>query len=187
MLANKTSNVLTCALGKAHVHVMSALKPPSDPSLSDSDPVVIVDGRQSENAAAIQRGTGRMLRRAGFAVVSELALASGRRVDIMAIDPKGSIIVVEIKSSVADYRSDNKWPDYRDWCDALYFAVGMDMPTEILPQDTGLIIADAYMAEILRTAPEHKLSAARRKAILLRFARAAAHRLHDVYDPKLGG
>lgn len=150
-----------------------------------TDPVIIHDGRQSEAAAAIQRGTGRMLRRAGLAVVTELPLASGRRVDIMAVDPKGLVTVVEIKSSVADFRADQKWPDYRDWCDKLYFAVAMDMPQEILPGDTGLIVADAYMAEILRDAPEHKLSAARRKAVLLRFARAAAHRLHDLHDPKI--
>ena len=90
------------------------------------------------------------------------------------------------RSSVADFRADNKWPDYRDWCDELYFAVAMDMPMDILPEDTGLIVADAYMAEIMRDAPEHKLSAARRKAVLLRFARAAAHRLHDIHDPKIG-
>ncbi|MGI9481267.1 MAG: MmcB family DNA repair protein [Hyphomicrobiales bacterium] len=150
-----------------------------------TDPVIVLDGRQSEAAAAIQRGTGRMLRRAGFAVVTELPLASGRRVDIMAVNPKGLVSVVEIKSSVADFRADHKWPDYRDWCDRLYFAVAMDMPQEILPEDAGLIVADAYMAEILRDAPEHKLSAARRKAVLLRFARAAAHRLHDLNDPKI--
>jgi len=149
------------------------------------DPLVIHDGRQSETAASIQRGTGRLLRRAGLAVVNELPLKSGRRVDMMAVDPKGYITVVEIKSSVADFRSDCKWPDYRDWCDRLFFAVNIDMPLEILPADTGLIIADAYMAEILREAPEHRLSAARRKAVLLRFARAAAHRLHDIHDPKL--
>ena len=150
------------------------------------DPVVIHDGRQSETAAAIQRGTGRMLRRAGFAVVPELPLSSGRRVDIMAVDSKGFIVVVEIKSSVADFRADNKWPDYRDWCDKLYFAVSLDMPQEILPDDAGLIVADAYMVDILREPDEHKLSAARRKAVLLRFARAAAHRLHDLHDPKIG-
>jgi len=155
-------------------------------AFDQDDPVIIHDGRQSERAAAIQRGTGRMLRRAGFAVIAELALSSGRRVDIMAVDPKGFIIVVEIKSSIADFRADNKWPDYRDWCDELYFAVAMDMPMDILPEDTGLIVADAYMAEIMRDAPEHKLSAARRKAVLLRFARAAAHRLHDIHDPKIG-
>ena len=149
------------------------------------DPLIIHDGRQSQTAASIQRGTGRLLRRAGFAVINELPLASGRRVDIMAVDPKGQIIVVEIKSSVNDFRSDCKWPNYRDWCDQLFFAVTTEMPLDVLPVDTGLIVADAYTAEILREAPAHKLSAARGKSVLLRFARAAAHRLHDIHDPKI--
>jgi hypothetical protein len=151
----------------------------------EPDPLVIHDGRQSQTAASIQRGTGRLLRRAGLAVINELPLASGHRVDIMAVDPKGYITVVEIKSSLADFRADSKWPGYRDWCDRLFFAVNTDMPLDVLPNDTGLIIADSYMAEIMREAPEHKLSAARRKAVLLRFARAAAHRLHDIHDPKV--
>ena len=147
------------------------------------DELIIYDGRQSETAAAVQRGTGRMLRQAGLAFVPELPLVTGRRVDIIAVDQKGVISVIEIKSSVADFRSDSKWHEYRDFCDRLYFAVPPDLPQEILPEETGLIVADAYGAEILREAPEHKLSAARRKAVLLRFARAAALRLHNVFDP----
>ncbi|NNF80116.1 MAG: MmcB family DNA repair protein [Rhizobiales bacterium] len=151
---------------------------------SDND-LVIFDGRQSETAAAIQRGTGRMLRQAGFAWIPELPLVTGRRVDIIAVNKTGLISVVEIKSSVADFRADNKWHEYRDFCDRLYFAVTPDLPQEILPADAGLIVADAYGAEVLKEAPEHKVSAARRKAVLLRFARAAALRLHDVHDPRL--
>lgn len=154
--------------------------------IDETDPLIIHDGRQSEAAAAIQRGTGRMLRQAGFAVVPELSLATGRRVDIMAVNPKGLITVVEIKSSVADFKADSKWPDYRDWCDRLFFAVNAEMNISILPEDAGLIVADAYMADILRPAPEHKLGAARRKAVLLRFARAAALRLHALHDPHNG-
>ncbi len=149
---------------------------------SDND-LVIFDGRQSETAAAIQRGTGRMLREAGYAWVPELPLVTGRRVDIIAVSKAGLISVIEIKSSVADFRADNKWHEYREFCDRLYFAVTPDLPQEILPADTGLIVADAYGAEILKEAPEHKVSAARRKAVLLRFARAAALRLHDLHDP----
>ncbi len=151
---------------------------------SDND-LVIFDGRQSETAAAIQRGTGRMLRDAGYAWVPELPLVTGRRVDIIAVNKTGLISVIEIKSSVADFRADHKWHEYREFCDRLYFAVTPDLPQEILPDDTGLIVADAYGAEILKEAPEHKVSAARRKAVLLRFARAAALRLHDMHDPSL--
>ncbi|MEM7427886.1 MAG: MmcB family DNA repair protein [Pseudomonadota bacterium] len=147
------------------------------------DELIIHDGRQSETAAAVQRGTGRMLREAGLAFVTELPLVTGRRVDLIAVDQKGVISVIEIKSSVADFRADSKWHEYREFCDYLYFAVPPELPHEILPADTGLIVADAYGAEILRSAPEHKLTAARRKAVLLRFARAAALRLHNVFDP----
>ncbi len=156
----------------------------ADIEFSDND-LVIFDGRQSETAAAIQRGTGRMLRQAGFAWIAELPLVTGRRVDIIAVNKTGLISVIEIKSSVADFRADSKWHEYREFCDRLYFAVTPDLPQEILPEDTGLIVADAYGAEILKEAPEHKVSAARRKAVLLRFARAAALRLHDVHDPRL--
>lgn len=151
---------------------------------SDSD-LVIYDGRQSETAAAIQRGTGRMLREAGFAWIAELPLVTGRRVDIIAVNKAGLISVIEIKSSVADFRADSKWHEYREFCDRLYFAVTADLPQNILPEDTGLIVADAFGAEILKEAPEHRISAARRKAVLLRFARAAALRLHDVHDPRI--
>ena len=151
---------------------------------SDNE-LVIHDGRQSETAAAVQRGTGRMLRQAGFAWLPELPLVTGRRVDIIAVNKTGLISVIEIKSSVADFRADNKWHEYREFCDRLYFAVPPELPQEILPDNTGLILADAYGAEILREAPEHKVSAARRKAVLLRFARAAALRLHDLHDPRL--
>ncbi len=156
----------------------------ADIEFSDND-LVIFDGRQSETAAAIQRGTGRMLRQAGFAWIAELPLVTGRRVDIIAVNKTGLISVIEIKSSVADFRADSKWHEYREFCDRLYFAVTPDLPQEILPEDAGLIVADAYGAEILKEAPEHKVSAARRKAVLLRFARAAALRLHDVHDPRL--
>ena len=108
---------------------------------SDND-LVIFDGRQSETAAAIQRGTGRMLREAGFAWIPELPLVTGRRVDIIAVNQAGLISVIEIKSSVADFRADNKWHEYREFCDRLYFAVMPDLPQEILPGD--LIAGDRF-------------------------------------------
>ncbi len=145
------------------------------------------DGRQSETAQRVQRGVGRMLRAAGFACVSELALASGRRADLMALGPKGEVWIVEIKSSVADFRADMKWPDYRADCDRLYFATVPEVPADIFPLDAGLIVTDGFAAEILREAPVVALAGATRKAVTLRFARAAALRLQTVTDPAAGG
>ena len=142
-----------------------------------------VDGRQSETALRVARGTARLLHAHGFSVVSELALPSGRRADLVALDAGGEIWIVEIKSSVADFRADQKWQDYRAHCDRLFFATHMEMPHEIFPPDAGLIVADAFGAQTMREAPEHKLAAATRKAMLLLFARAAALRLQALADP----
>ena len=145
-----------------------------------------VDGRQSERASAIQRGVGRLLRTRGFAIVTELPLATGRRADVVGLGPSGELWIVEIKSSIEDFRVDRKWPDYRCSCDRLFFASHAGVPAEIFPGDAGLMIADAYGAELLREAPEHRLAAATRKAMLVRFAQAAAHRLHGLVDPAAG-
>lgn len=145
-----------------------------------------VDGRQSERAAAIQRGVGRLLRARGFAVVAELPLATGRRADVVALGPSGDLWIVEIKSSVEDFRADHKWEDYRLSCDRLFFATHEAVPLDIFPAGTGLILADAYGGEMLREAPEHRLAAATRKAMLVRFAQAAAYRLHGLVDPEAG-
>ena len=101
-----------------------------------------VDGRQSQRALEIQRGTGRLLMRHGFVCLPELTLKSGRRADLFAVNDKGEIWIVEIKSSVADFRADNKWPEYWDFCDRLFFATNQETPPEIFPQEAGLIIAD---------------------------------------------
>ena len=141
------------------------------------------DGRQSATALMIQRGVARLLRAANFAVLPEFTLASGRRADIMAVSDAGEIWIVEIKSSPEDFRSDAKWPEYRDWCDRLFFAIPTEMAPEMMPVETGLIIADSWGADILRHAEAASLHAARRKAVTLAFARAAALRLHGLYDP----
>ena len=142
-----------------------------------------VDGRQSETALAVARGTARLLHAHGFSVVSELPLPSGRRADLVALDTSGTVWIVEIKSSVADFRADQKWPDYRLHCDRLFFATSLEVPCEIFPPDTGLIVADAFGAEFRCEAPGHKLPAATRKAMMLLFARAAAQRLQALSDP----
>jgi hypothetical protein len=141
------------------------------------------DGRQSATALMIQRGVARLLRAANFAVLPEFTLASGRRADIMAISDAGEIWIVEIKSSPEDFRCDSKWPEYRDWCDRLFFAISTEMEPEIMPADAGLIVADSWGADILRHAEAAGLHASRRRALTLAFARAAALRLHGLYDP----
>ena len=142
-----------------------------------------VDGRQSETALKIARGTTRLLHSFGLTVVSELPLASGRRADLVALSASGEIWIVEIKSSLADLRADQKWMDYRLHCDRLFFATTIDVPCDIFPKDTGLIVADAFSGEIVCEAPEHRLHASTRKTMLLAFARAAALRLAALADP----
>jgi hypothetical protein len=120
----------------------------------------------------------------GLASLAEVALANGRRADLAGISRSGEVWIVEVKSSLEDFRSDGKWPEYRDFCDRLYFAVALDFPREVLPPETGLIIADRYGGEIVRPAPEHRLAGARRKAMTLRLARIAAMRLQAAIDPE---
>ena len=153
-------------------------------SIAVQTPTLIFDRRQSETALAIARGTVRLLRSLGFSCVAELSLPSGRRADLVAMNEKGEIWIVEIKSSVEDLRADTKWPDYRAHCDRLFFAFTQDLPCEIFPGETGLIVADAYGAHVQCEAPEHKLAAATRKSMMLRFAMTAAHRLNRLHDPQ---
>jgi hypothetical protein len=144
----------------------------------------LVDGRQSETALAIARGTARYLHALGYCVVSELPLPSGRRADLVALGGDGEIIIVEIKSSVADFRADQKWMDYRRHCDRLFFATHAGVPCDIFPADAGLIVADAFGASIVSEAPEQRIAAATRRSVTLRFAHAAALRLQAVADPQ---
>lgn len=136
----------------------------------------------SHVAAGIFRGVTRALIDADHGVLPELPLANGRRADLVAIDHVGQITIVEVKSSLVDYRSDHKWQDYLDYCDVFYFAVTDEFPQNVLPEDEGLIIADQFTAEILRPAQRRPLSAARRKAMLIRFARLAAGRFQNLVE-----
>ncbi len=147
------------------------------------DSLLPLDGRQSPTALAVARGTARLLHSLGLSCVSELPLASGRRADIVALAGDGEVWIVEIKSSVADFRADQKWMDYRLHCDRLFFATTLEVPCGIFPKDTGLIVADAFGASIECEAPEHRLPAATRKAMMLRFAHSAALRLQSLADP----
>jgi hypothetical protein len=148
------------------------------------NPVPAPDRRQSETALAIARGTARLLRSLGFSCISELPLPSGRRADLVALNERDEIWIVEIKSSVEDLRVDQKWPDYRAHCDRLFFAFTQDLPSEIFPAQTGLIVADAYGAHLQREAPEHRLPAPTRKLMTVRFAIAAAQRINRLIDPQ---
>ncbi|MGJ8527295.1 MmcB family DNA repair protein [Maritalea sp.] len=144
----------------------------------------IIDGRQSETALRVQRGTMRLLRqRFDFCCYAEVTLATGRRADLLGVGPKGDIWIIEIKSSLQDYQVDNKWPEYSQYCDRFFFAKPPELNGDIFPEDEGLIVADGHGAEILRPAQEDKLPAARRKAIMLRIARMGADRIHHLMDP----
>jgi hypothetical protein len=141
------------------------------------------DGRQSETALMIARGVRRLLRARGFASVTELSLTDGRRADIAAINADGEVLIVEIKSSPADFQADRKWRDYVACCDRLYFAISEHTPADLMPPEAGLIVADLYGAEVVRQAELKRMAPASRRAILLRFALAAADRLHRLADP----
>lgn len=134
-------------------------------------------------AAAILRGVQRMMQSLRVESLTEVPLPNGRRADILCLSTTGEFNIVEVKSGVADFRADQKWPDYRAYCDRLYFAIPMDFPLEILPSDCGVIVADAFGAEIVRNAPITALPAARRKSMTLLFARSAAMRLQAMLDP----
>ena len=151
--------------------------------MGDERLVFRADGRQSETALMIARGVRRLLRARGFSSLTELKLTDGRRADIAAINGDGEVIIVEIKSSPADFRADRKWRDYIACCDRLYFAISERTPAELMPIEAGLIVADPYNAEILREAELQRMPPASRRALLLRFAQAAADRLHRLADP----
>lgn len=134
----------------------------------------------------LARGTCRHLRDLGFACVEELVPTRGLRVDVMALGPKGEIWVVECKSSRADFKTDQKWQGYLEWCDRYFWAVDAGFDTDLLPPDSGLIIADGFDAEIIRMGQGAKLTGARRSALTRKFARHAADRLHRLRDPDVG-
>lgn len=135
------------------------------------------DGRQSLRALTVRRGVQRLLINMGHTMLPEVTLATGRRADLLALSSKGEFWIIEIKSSIEDLRVDNKWPEYRQFCDRLFFATLPDVPMEIFPQDCGFIVSDGYGADMLREAPAHALSSPARKALMLRYARSGSQRL----------
>lgn len=161
--------------------------PPPSPSMTGPSPfqmaMVGLPRPASDAAAAITRGVRRMLADRGVRGLVEFPLANGRRADVLALSDDGDVIIVEVKSGPVDFRTDQKWPEYLEFCDRFFFAVDADFPVELIPGECGLIIADAFGAEIIRPAPLAKLAPARRKALTLRVAHVAMGRLHRVEDP----
>ncbi len=151
----------------------------------------------AENALAIRRAAARLCGQLGWVVLHEVPLPNNRRADILALRPDGGFSCIEVKSGPRDFLTDLKWRDYRDYCDALYFAVDETFPRALLPEDTGLVVACvdgigcapgagyAHEAELLREAPVHGLSPARRRALTHRFAVIAASRLASLEDPAI--
>lgn len=153
----------------------------------------IIGSEERSRAADVARGVSRLFYRQALLGLTEVTLGNGRRADIMALDAKGQIVIVEIKVSRADLLGDRKWPEYLDYCDRFFWAVpagfNLDLCArqELQPDLSGLIVADPYDAVIVREAVPQNLSAARRKAETLRFARRAAGRLLAAEDPHLAG
>jgi hypothetical protein len=137
----------------------------------------LIDGRQSARALTVRRGVQRLLWSLGHSMLPEMPLAGGRRADLIALTQKGEFWIIEIKSSIEDFRVDTKWPDYRQHCDRLFFATLPDVPVDVFPQECGFILSDGYDAEIIREAPHEPLAGATRKALTLRYARLGANRL----------
>jgi hypothetical protein len=154
----------------------------SEPGILAGDPPI----DEAITASLLARGVCRALEQLGYASLLEFPLANGRRADILALGRGGDLVIVEIKSSVADFRADRKWTEYRDFADRFYFAVPNDFPTALIPEDCGLIVADAFAASLLRDGSPNALAPGRRRAVTLRFALAAAARLRRHTDPQGG-
>lgn len=149
-----------------------------------ADPSASTTAGAAARTALVCRAATRFCALRGWAPVAEMPLPNGRRADLLALLPDGGFVVVEVKSCARDYLADAKWPDYRDFCDRLYFAVDLDFPQALLPPDVGLLVAaDGREAALLREAPTHPLAPARRRALLHRYARVAAGRLAALADP----
>lgn len=142
-----------------------------------------MSGEAPARTAAIRRAAARLCLALGWAGLHEVILPDGRRADILALRPDGGLVCIEVKSGPRDFFADAKWPEYRAWSDALYFAVDADFPQAMLPEDAGLIVAWAGVADLIRPAPEHRLAAARRRLLTQRFATLAASRLVALEDP----
>ncbi len=136
-------------------------------------------------AGGLARGVARALADMGYQSIAEFRIGQGRRVDIIGLDRNSRFIIVEIKTSPADFRGDGKWPEYLPFCDRFFFAVPEDFRRDILPAEHGLMVADEFGAAIVRAAPESPMNGNRRRAQILRFALTAGRRLRRATDPRL--
>jgi hypothetical protein len=141
------------------------------------------DRPPAERTLLVCRAAQRFCAARGWAPVAEMPLPNGRRADLLALLPDGGFVVVEVKSCARDFLSDGKWHEYREYCDRLFFAVDLDFPQELLPDDVGLVVAEGPDAVMVRDAPTHGLAPARRRALLHRYAVTAAARLAALQDP----
>ena len=139
--------------------------------------------KEKNMSQSICRGVCHALSNLGYAPLTEFRLACGRRADVFALSGRGEAVIVEIKSSVEDFRADQKWPEYQPWCDRFYFAVCEHFPQNLVPEECGLIVADEWDAVILRESPVRTLPHARRRALTLRAAVVASERLLRLTDP----
>lgn len=155
----------------------------TNPPMTDDQSVSAPILRAAELTPLVTRGVCRLLRAMGYGTLTEFPLRNGRRADALGIAANGHVVAVEVKTSIADYRGDAKWPHYRDFCDAFYFAVSPQFPRDIIPEECGLIVADHYDAAMIRDAAAHPLHPSRRKALVLQFALLAGGRLHRLTDP----
>lgn len=135
-----------------------------------------------ETAADVARGVSRLLIQEGYSPILEFTLANGRRLDVAALGPDGTVLGVEIKVAIADLKGDQKWPEYLEFCELFYFAIPPDFPDELVPPETGLIVADRYGGAIVRPSPVAAIHASRRKAVTLSFAKVAAERLSRIIE-----
>lgn len=142
--------------------------------------VTIVTVTRPEITAAVTRGAARLLADLGYAPLAEVTLPNGRRADLMALSPRGEIVIIEVKSGLEDYRVDRKWHEYMPYCDRFAFAVAPEFPQEILPEEPGLLVCDGFGGAVLREAPVAPLAGARRKALTIAFGRLAAMRAAGV-------
>jgi hypothetical protein len=152
----------------------------------DARLVMCASAVEPTSAALLSRGACRTLEQLGYVSLLEFPLADGRRAVILALGRTGDLVIIEIKTSIADFRADRKWSAYRDFSDRLYFAVPNDFPRALIPDECGLMVADSFGAAVLRDGTTTRLAAGRRRALTIRFARVAATRLHRLLDPEAG-
>lgn len=164
---------------------MGTKREPVQPESGDGPQGAVESAARPQVTQAVTRGARRALAAMGYSSLVEVKLKGGRRADILAFDKKGHVTIVEVKSGLADYAADAKWRDYLEFCDKFYFAVSDSFPQSQIPEDCGLMVADAYEAVIVREAAETPLAAARRRSLMVTIARLGADRLHLLQDPGL--